>query len=242
VAGLTKTAIFANSKGGVGKSSIALLMSLGLATRHGNSKIELIDLDPQATTSDSLQRFANSRLSVVRDESFHLGNELLNNAKIISHIESKVGFSSTYLIFDTPAGTDPERSSFFLSADIIFVPTSVSDADIFATKKFLQALQKLFNSDDDINSGELPTVVILPSIVDSREEFNEVRSALSHVPGYLGKPLFYSPLFRRAFRAQANDNNVRELLINSSDYIEWLTSLLVNSETIKQRPTTLFQL
>ncbi|MEC7455133.1 MAG: ParA family protein, partial [Pseudomonadota bacterium] len=48
-----KTAVFANSKGGVGKSTIALLTSLSLATRHNRAKVELIDLDPQATTSDS---------------------------------------------------------------------------------------------------------------------------------------------------------------------------------------------
>ena len=39
-----KTAVFANSKGGVGKSTIALLTSLSLATRYNRAKVELIDL------------------------------------------------------------------------------------------------------------------------------------------------------------------------------------------------------
>jgi len=101
VHGLTKTAIFANSKGGVGKSTIALLMSLGLATRHSDSKIELIDLDPQATSSDSLRRFANRRFTVVQDESFFLGNGFPNNSKIINHIESKVSFNFLAMAFPT---------------------------------------------------------------------------------------------------------------------------------------------
>ncbi|MDA7852556.1 ParA family protein [Porticoccaceae bacterium] len=242
--GLTKTAIFANSKGGVGKSTIALLMSLGLATRHSDSKIELIDLDPQATSSDSLRRFANRRFTVVQDESFFLGNGFPNNSKIINHIESKVSFkhNSNYMVFDSPAGSDPARSAFFLSCDIIFVPTSVSDADIFATKKFLDSLDELFKSEAGISSGKPPSVVILPTMVDSRDEFNELRTVLAHAPAYLGKPLYYSPLFRRAFRAEANDKNVRDLLLESADYIQWLTHLFVHSHTIKQRPKKLFQL
>ena len=83
--GITKTAIFANSKGGVGKSTLALLMGLGLATRSGRDKIELIDLDPQATSSDSLKRFTNHRFSVVQDNDFFLGNGFPNNAKITNH-------------------------------------------------------------------------------------------------------------------------------------------------------------
>ena len=67
-----KTAVFANSKGGVGKSTIALLTSLSLATRHHRAKIELIDLDPQATTSDSLSRFANHRFNVINLSLIHI--------------------------------------------------------------------------------------------------------------------------------------------------------------------------
>jgi len=39
--------VFANSKGGVGKSTLALMASLGLATLYPDSRVELIDLDVQ---------------------------------------------------------------------------------------------------------------------------------------------------------------------------------------------------
>lgn len=244
VNGRTKTAIFANSKGGVGKSTVALLMSMGLATRHGDSKIELIDLDPQATSSDSLKRFANRRFSVLQDDAFFLGNGFPNNSKIISHIEQKGSFNHNnhYLIFDSPAGSEPARSAFFLSCDIIFVPTSVSDADIFATRNFLNSLQDLFSSEAGTNATKLPSVVILPTMIDSRDDFNEVRIELSSAAAYLGKPLYYSPLFRRAFRAEAEDKNVKDMLLHSSDYINWLTNLLIHSHAISPRPRKLFQL
>jgi cellulose biosynthesis protein BcsQ len=69
-----RTAIFANAKGGVGKSTLALMMSLGLATRHPQAQVELIDLDSQATSSDSLRRFANRRFSVRNDDSLFLAS------------------------------------------------------------------------------------------------------------------------------------------------------------------------
>ena len=83
-----KTAVFANSKGGVGKSTIALLTSLSLATKYNRANVELIDLDPQATTSDSLSRFANYRFKVINNEEFYLGSTTPNNSRIISHLES----------------------------------------------------------------------------------------------------------------------------------------------------------
>ena len=242
--GITKTAIFANSKGGVGKSTLAVLMGLGLATRSGRDKIELIDLDPQATSSDSLKRFTNHRFSVVQDNDFFLGNGFPNNAKITNHVQSKEHFRdiNNYIIIDSPAGSHPVRSSFFMNSNIIFVPTSVSDADLFATRKFLDALHQLFEENQASNGPKPPPVVILPTMVDSREEFNEMRTAFSDVPAYFGRALYYSPLFRRAFRAEANDENVKMLLRESSDYTLWLTNLMIHSHQIHVQPNKLFQL
>ncbi len=94
-----KTAVFANSKGGVGKSTIALLTSLSLATRHNRSKVELIDLDPQATTSDSLSRFANHRFNVINNEEFSLGSATPNNSnhKKVHSYSTQILFSSQHL-------------------------------------------------------------------------------------------------------------------------------------------------
>ena len=116
-----KTAVFANSKGGVGKSTIALLTSLSLATKYNRANVELIDLDPQATTSDSLSRFANYRFKVINNEEFYLGSTTPNNSRIISHLESSSDnhISECYSVIDCPAGNDPARSTFLLHSDII---------------------------------------------------------------------------------------------------------------------------
>ena len=82
----TTTAIFANSKGGVGKSTLALLTCLGLASRFKSASVELIDLDSQSTSSDSLQKFANDRFSVINDDQLFLASGSPNNGNIVNHI------------------------------------------------------------------------------------------------------------------------------------------------------------
>ena len=80
----TTTAIFANSKGGVGKSTLALLTCLGLASRYKSASVELIDLDSQSTSSASLQRFSNHRFSVINDDHLFLASGSPNNGNIVN--------------------------------------------------------------------------------------------------------------------------------------------------------------
>ncbi len=238
-----KTAAFANSKGGVGKSTLALLMGLGLATRHRDASVNLIDLDPQATISDSLRRFCDSRFSVVSDRKNYEGG-FPNNASIINHIHSLQSrrFKKRFAVIDSPAGIEPIKSSFMFHCDVLLIPTSVSDADIFATRRYIEKLHRLFQTHEYRHMFPPPALVILPNLVDSRDEFNELRFALQKESAYLGKPLYYSPAFRRAFREQKNDDNIRIIFKQAQPYTLWLTSLLTQSHRLEKRPKELFQL
>ena len=89
-----RSVVFANSKGGVGKSTLALMASLGLATLHPNSRVELIDLDVQKTSSGSLRRFENTRFSVLENEDFFLNSGSPNNGNLINHMGSDFPYSS----------------------------------------------------------------------------------------------------------------------------------------------------
>lgn len=239
-----RTAIFANAKGGVGKSTLALMMSLGLATRHPQAHVELIDLDSQATSSDSLRRFANRRFSVRNDESLFLASGSPNNGNIINHIDSEPAHNTAkkYIVFDSPAGNEPGRSSFLWHCDVIFVPTSVSDADVFATRKYLASLQQLFERQRRAYEDTYPTIIILPNLVDSRDEFNELRNTLADCQAFIGNPLYYSPLFRRAFREQDDDGNIKALLQNYDGYLRWLTRIFTDCGSLGPNPEKLFQL
>ena len=76
---------FVNAKGGVGKSTLATLTSLSLASRFSDSSVALLDLDKQAT-SKALRKFENSRLSVVGSHEFMLESGMPNNSYLASYI------------------------------------------------------------------------------------------------------------------------------------------------------------
>ncbi len=239
-----RSVVFANSKGGVGKSTLALMASLGLATLHPNSRVELIDLDVQKTSSESLRRFENSRFSVLENEDFFLSSGSPNNGNLINHMGSDFPYSKSqkYIIFDSPAGNEPLRSTFLSHCDAIFVPTSVGDADIFATLKYLDELRDLFSRQKNNLDEAPPPIILLPNMVDSRDEFNELRNNFSSHSVYFGKPLYYAPIFRRAFRSDENDTSVATLLRQAKPYIGWLTKLIRRAEELPKAPGKLFQL
>ena len=106
---------------------------------------------------------------------------LTNNGNLINHMGSDFPFNRTqkYIVFDSPAGNEPSRSTFLSHCDIVFVPTSVGDADVFATLKYLDEINELLVRQKSNVEGPTHSIVLLPNMVDSREEFNELRNHFS---------------------------------------------------------------
>ena len=129
---------------GLVKSTLAFISCLNLAVKQPDFHIEFIDLDRQGTTQDSLRRFTNKRFCLIDDPEFLLASGGPNNARIYQHLSSNksidASYSKRFVFFDTPAGTNFIEYSFLNDADYLFVPTSSSDADLFATRKFLSQL------------------------------------------------------------------------------------------------------
>ena len=80
------TLLVSSAKGGVGKSTLATLTSLSLASRFSDSSVALLDLDKQATSSKALRKFENSRLSVVGSHEFMLESGMPNNSYLASYM------------------------------------------------------------------------------------------------------------------------------------------------------------
>ena len=243
----TLTIAFANSKGGVGKSTLAFISCLNVAVKQPDSYIEFIDLDRQATTQDSLKRFTNERFCLIEDPEFLLASGGPNNARIYQHLCSdsflKSSFKRRLVFFDTPAGTNFVEYSFLNDADYLFVPTSSSDADLFATKKFLG---QLFMKDGGFKgystTQKLPTVLVIPNLLETRQEMMHVYQSLREFPCYLGHPIIYSRLFKRTFGGEISDYNVAELLRFTEEFGDWFTDIIMNPERTQNVPKSLFQI
>ena len=240
------TVVFANSKGGVGKSTVAFVSCLKLALKKPEFLIEFIDLDRQATTSESLHRFANKKFKLVSDPEFLLASGGVNNARIYQHLKSSFQLKSEnekrIVFFDTPAGTTATEYSFMLDVDYLLVPTSASDADLGATKKFLS---RLYDSNPQINGGKirfLPTVVVIPNLLEDRAEILTIYRSLREFPCFLGHPIFYSKVFRTTFNYGISDHNVVDLLRITEDFGDWLVDLVCDPSLTSYTPSTLHQI
>ena len=243
----TFTVAFANSKGGVGKSTLAFISCLNLAVKQPDFHIEFIDLDRQGTTQDSLRRFTNKRFCLIDDPEFLLASGGPNNARIYQHLSSNksidASYSKRFVFFDTPAGTNFIEYSFLNDADYLFVPTSSSDADLFATRKFLS---QLFSKGQEFerysSKHRLPTVLVIPNLLETRQEMMHVYQALREFPCFLGHPIVYSRLFKRTFGGEISDYNVAELLRFTEDFGDWFNDVVMNPERTQNAPKSLFQI
>ena len=129
-----------------------------------------------------------------------------------------------------------------LDADYILVPTSASDADLGATKKFLS---RLYDSNPQIIGGKtklLPRVVVIPNLLEDRTEILTIYRSLREFPCFLGHPIFYSKVFRTTFNYGISDHNVIDLLQITEEFGEWLVDIICDDSYTSYTPSTLRQI
>lgn len=236
-----KKVTFINPKGGVGKSTLALLTSIALASRS-QSEVIMLDLDDQATSSRSLKRFENERLRIYGSSEvmFHSGPP--NNRDITSFISSANNDQDQFLVVDTPAGISVGDYPFLTSFDFIFVPTSCSDADVYATHDFLNQLVNDGTYAHSVRMTRKPLIVLLPNQVVSKKDVSELRVAFQSFPALFGKPLTHSVQMRKAFRPDSDDRNLIKVLKHTRVYFDWLNALIGGGLELPSRVNRLYQL
>ena len=236
-----KKVTFINPKGGVGKSTLALMSSISLASRFTDSDVLMLDLDIQATSSRSLKRFENDRLRIYGSAEFMVESGAPYKSAITSFVVEANNDDGQFLVIDTPASVSVRDYPFLSVCDYIFVPTSCSDADLSATYDFLDQLDSdgLF-----VNSRtrKKPLVVLLPNQVFSKKDINEVRLAFDKFPALFGKSLPYSIKMRKAFRPDSDDKTLKQLLRATRGYFDWMTTLISGDLRLPDKIDRLYQL
>ena len=157
-----KTIVFAATKGGVSKTTLAFNVGVE-AAKHGS--VFLADMDPQR----SLQTFAEIRGG---------GNPLLlKNVHSVKRAVSeltKKGFARDYLIVDTPGSFMDIIEDAVGAADCIVLPMQPSPIDILAQEDVLLLVDKLGKKHD--------TLAVL-SRVDGRTGIDDVtKRVMSMLP------------------------------------------------------------
>ena len=121
--------VFANEKGGTGKSTTAVHIAIALA--YQGARVAAIDLDPRQRT---LHRYMENRAETVRRREIDLPVArfaVFNgySAEQLEELAAEMSEGADYLLFDTPGKDDPFARQAAVTADTLVTPLNDSFVD-----------------------------------------------------------------------------------------------------------------
>jgi len=174
--------VIGNLKGGIGKSTVTFNLAVKLSLN--GKKVQLIDLDPQATLSDVID---------IRTEDEH------EPALTVETDLSKLDNSGQYdeIIIDVGTAAIDILYKAIQMADRILVPVPPSQADIWSTQRFLQIIKDLETKDSLRVFGFVNRADTHRGI----RETDETEDALRMLPGIelIESRLYQRTAYRRSF-------------------------------------------
>ena len=121
--------VFANEKGGTGKSTTAV--HIGVALAYRGARVAAIDLDPRQRT---LFRYLENRTETQRRRGVTLPGPRFavfegDSIEQLEALAAELGADADYLLFDTPGRDDPFARHAATSADTLVTPLNDSFVD-----------------------------------------------------------------------------------------------------------------
>lgn len=120
--------LIANLKGGSGKSTVAFNLAVWLE-KHGRSVVGY-DLDPQCTFSD---------LAMLRKEMEYTPELTIHSVRAVLK-DQLLSHSSQEVLIDVGAANMAAMKEALTAADRILIPVPPSQADVWATQRFLHII------------------------------------------------------------------------------------------------------
>src|SRR5699024_827028 len=115
---MTTTIVFANSKGGVGKTTSAICLATALA---GNHEVVLWDADPQASATEWAEQAADM------GEPLPFEVQVINRA-LLKRLTKDA--TADYVLIDTPPGDPHMIDAAVAIADLVILPSAPAVMDL----------------------------------------------------------------------------------------------------------------
>ncbi|MBX2881200.1 MAG: ParA family protein [Granulosicoccus sp.] len=139
----TKILSICNSKGGVGKSVVTLMMATALAEQKGK-KVLILDCDSQATVYELVEQEKEQ----YPDYEPLVEVEALSPRRVNTFLK-RFGDDYDVIFIDIPRMTDKKADNptvmLLYNCDGILVPVIGSDVDMLATQEFLDVIEECRN-------------------------------------------------------------------------------------------------
>jgi len=179
-----KSIFVANVKGGVGKSTLSIMLARELAERIPPQNITVIDTDLQRTATEFLSNsnpeinieflpitpaFENTNISLVQ--------------QFIKQNEYRPGH---VVIVDTPAGSSQRLWNLVAEGYAVLIPTTLSNADLLPTENFIRNIDKV-----KARYGKYqPHLVVCPNKIPfGQKDFTIMADRLNNHDVVIGPPL-----------------------------------------------------
>lgn len=177
-----------NSKGGVGKTTIAVHLAAWLTKKK--RRVVFIDADPQQSASVWIKELS----SPIRLEQIHEPEEIFHRA-------AQLAADADDIVVDGPAGLSTATRSIMLCVDRVFLPCGPSILDLRAAGKAVQLLQEAQNA----STKGSPSGALIPNRLQKRGRLS--REMLG-AAGKLGVPILAGLSMRQSFADAAGQAKV----------------------------------
>ena len=206
----TKRIIFANQKGGVGKSTLCILLANYLA--YWKRAVCVIDTDIQATIASNRNFDAQNHDGIPPYEVYPL---CLDNPDAMEHFMEQSADIEGYQLFDTAGRLDDDVIGVLLThADYIIVPFEIEPKSMMSTFSFLR-LMSILKERMDIN----PQLFLVPNKYDRRIGTSEELKILSAKIQEMANYGIVTPCVHyRAHMMRINTYVISDTLLKSAVY------------------------
>jgi chromosome partitioning protein len=180
--------VFSQSKGGVGKTTLAINFADELSVR--NQSTTLVDADPQG---NSTQWAAPNKLL------FPVRHEVLLRHNSLIWVRDVLKSTTQHVVVDTPAGLGFTFEVAALIADVLVIPCGPSSLDIDAAAKTIKKSRDLRGNEARSRSLR---IILAPNRVDlATEEGQQISDALKDLDEEVAPAIRHDIDYVRTFTA-----------------------------------------
>ena len=179
-----KSIFVANVKGGVGKSTLAIMLARSLAGKIPPQNITVIDTDLQRTTTEFLT-VSNPEINV---EFLPITPAFENtNISLVQQFIKQNEFRPGHVVIvDTPAGSSQRLWNLVAEGYCVLIPTTLSNADLSPTENFIRSIDKV-----KARYGKShPHLIVCPNKIPfGQKDFSIMAERLNNHDVVIGPPL-----------------------------------------------------